>query len=214
MARRPRGRVVLETSEKHRNPSVPQTPKLRHSPEDYHSPQEAHEALDKLSQAEIERLVNCIHFRILGGKPRCGPFEAEDLFVEAAERTLDDIRGWRRGITLFNHLLAVSKSIADHRGKQERRMVPLDHHDHAIRVKAEWKTEIDAHHNISRLFEQLRAEDDAIAQQVLETVMDEIPPRKALQLLGIEQDVYDAARKRIYRRVLKLRHEFGREKKA
>jgi hypothetical protein len=59
---------------------------------------------------------------------------------------------------------------------------------------------LDAQTSVARLKEQLRG--DAIALNILESMMDEMRPRDTQQFLGISAEVYWAARKRIRRQAL------------
>ena len=61
---------------------------------------------------------------------------------------------------------------------------------------------MDAKASVARLNEQLRG--DAIALNILDSMMDEMRPRDTQRFLGIRAEVYWAARKRIRRQAENL----------
>ena len=152
-------------------------------------------ALGKLSQEEITRIQSFARFRLMGGAERPGHVEAEDLFIDAAIRTMERERRWTRGVSAFNHFFAVMRSSGHQRRKQASRYMPLNED---VAASQNWSpSALDAQAIVTRLKEQLRG--DAIALNILESISDEVSPRCTRQTLGINAKVYWAARKRIRR---------------
>ncbi len=149
-----------------------------------------------LDRVEIERLLRFARFRIIGLSGRSGDTDAEDLFAEAALLTLQMRRKWKRGITLFNHLAAIMRSIGDSRFKRASKFVPISDSHAAPNIA---QSTVDAEENIAFLEQALK--EDSIALRVLDTLGSQIPARKAQKQLRISDEVYWAARKRIRRRM-------------
>ena len=152
-------------------------------------------ALHDLSEEEIKRIQSLARIR-MGNTARPGHVEVEDLFIDAAIRTMERKRRWKRGVSISIHFLAVMRSICHQRVKQASRYTSLSE---VIAEPHNWSLSIlDAQTGVARLREILR--DDAIALKVLESMSDEMRPRNAQRCLGISDKVYWAARKRIRRR--------------
>lgn len=173
--------------------SAPPSPRPPH-----HDEAEVAAALDALSDREIARLVGFARFRIMRAS-RCADTDAEDLFADAALLTLKMKRKWRRGISLFNHLVFLMRNICAHRSKCAAKYVPiLDSHP----APTVAQSTVDAEECIASLERALQG--DSIALEVLETMRSEIAPRHAQKQLRISAAVYWAARKRIRRLALAL----------
>jgi len=155
-------------------------------------------ALDALSDREIARLVGFARFRIMRAS-RCGDTDAEDLFADAALLTLKMKRKWRRGISIFNHLVFLMRNICACRSKCASKYVPISDLQPAPTIA---QSAVDAEESIASLERAL--EGDSIALEVLETMRSEVAPRHAQKQLRISAAVYWAARKRIRRLALAL----------
>jgi hypothetical protein len=157
-------------------------------------------ALHHLSKEEITQIQSFARFRLMGKAERPGHVEVEDLFIDAAIRTMERERSWKRGVSLFSHFFAVMRSIGHQRFKQAGRYTSLSE---LIAASQNWNlSALDAQITVARLKEQLRG--DAIALNILESMMDEIRPRHTQQSMGISAEVYWAARKRIRRQAENL----------
>jgi hypothetical protein len=100
----------------------------------------------------------------------------------------------------------VMRSIGHQRLKQAGRYMPLNER---VEAPQHWSlSALDAQTTVARLRQRLRG--DAIALNILESMMDEMRPRDTQQSLSISAEVYWAARKRIRRRAEDLtgRHPF------
>lgn len=159
--------------------------------------------INGFSEEEIKRIQSLarFRFRLMGQAGRAGHVEVEDLFIEAAIRTIERKRRWKRGVTAFNHFLAVMRSIAHQRFKQAGRFTSLN--ELIAESENTSSSASDAQASVARLREQLRG--DAIALNILESMMDEMPARNTQRFLGITAEIYWAARKRIRRAARNLR---------
>ena len=152
-------------------------------------------ALSALSQEDFDQIVSFARSRLIGNAARPGYVEVEDLFVDAVVRTMMRTRHWSRGVGVFNHLFAVMRSIGHHRLKQANRFTPLSEFE--TTPQNQNPSAVDARTILARLREQLRY--DAVALSILSSMTDEVHPRSAQEDLGVNADVYWAARKRIRR---------------
>jgi hypothetical protein len=162
--------------------------------DEYHDENEVLAAIHGLSDKEIARMLGFARFRLMGDSGRFGDADTEDLFIDAVIRTMEGKRRWKLGVSLFNHFVAVMRSIGHQRYKRASRCVPLD--DSIAETKQEFSI-VDAKSNVARLKDRLHG--DSMALRVLETMMDGLSPRDARILLGMSDEVYWAARKRIRR---------------
>ncbi len=152
-------------------------------------------ALGELSEKTIKQIQSFARFRLIGKTGRTGHVEVEDLFMDAVLRTIELKRSWPRGISRSNHLIAVMRSIGHQRLVQAGRYMPLSE---LVAAPQHWSlSALDAQKTVVRLKEQLRG--DAIALNILESMMDEMRPRDTQRFLGISAEVYWAARKSIRR---------------
>jgi hypothetical protein len=170
------------------------SPSISRLLDEYYDEEEILAALRDLSEEEIKQIQRLARIR-MGNTARPGHVEVEDLFIEAAIRTMERKRRWKRGVSISIHFLAVMRSICHQRFKQAGRYTSLSD---VIAEPHNWSLSIlDAQTIVARLKEKLR--DDAIALKVLESMRDETRPRNAQRCLGISDRVYWAARKRIRR---------------
>jgi hypothetical protein len=174
-------------------------PKDRNMPRTHYDNQEVFAALRDLSMEEIRRIQSFARFR-LGGQTRPGHVEVEDLFADATIRTMARKRRWKRGVSSFNYFVAAIRSIGHQGFKQAVRYEPLS--DVFPAAQGGDVSAGEALVIVARLKEQLCG--DAMALEVLESMMDEMRPRRAQQSMGISAKVYWAARKRIRRRAEQL----------
>ena len=159
-------------------------------PREYYGYEEVCAAIRNLSTEDIERIQCFARFR-LGGQTRPGHVEVEDLFIDATIRTMNRKRRWQRGVSPFNYFVAAIRSIGHQGFKQAVRYEPLS--DVFPAGQTGNGAAGDALIIVSRLKEQLCG--DAMALQVLESMMDEMRPRRAQQFIGISAKVYWAARR-------------------
>jgi hypothetical protein len=166
----------------------------------YYDKEEIISALRALSDEDIDQMLRFTRFRLMRNTARTAGVEAEDLFIDAAIRTIEQKRRWKREVSLFNHFVAVMRSIGHRRLKQASRYTRLNE---LVAAPQDWSpSALDAQNDIGRLRAQLRG--DGIALDILGTMMDEMRPRDAQRLLGISVEVYWAARKRIRRQATNL----------
>jgi hypothetical protein len=168
-------------------------------PEQCYGTAEIFAALRELSMEEITQIQNFARFHLIGAE-RPGHVEVWDLFIDAAIRTMERKRSWKRGVTVFNHFFAVMRSIRHQRFKQAARYTPLNELVAASQNRS--LSALDAQTTVALLKEQLRG--DAIALDILASMMDETRPRDTQQSMGISAEVYWAARKRIRRQAENL----------
>jgi hypothetical protein len=180
-------------------------------PREYYGYEEVCAAIRNLSTEDIERIQCFARFR-LGGQTRPGYVEVEDLFIEATIRTVERKRRWKCGVSPFNYFVAAMRSIGHQGLKEAVRYEPLN--DIFPAVRGEDASAEEASVIVARLKEQFCG--DAIALDVLESMMDEMRPRRAQQAMDISAKVYWAARKRIRRRAEQLpaATAFRRRRKA
>jgi len=157
-------------------------------------------ALAALSQEDFDRMLRFARSRLVGHVSRPGYVEVEDLFVDAVVRTMMRKRHWARGVGVFNHFFAVMRSMGHQRFKQANRFTQLG--EFPVTPQNQNLSALDARTTVARLKEQLRS--DAVALTVLGSMTDEVNPRCAQATLGINADVYWAARKRIRRAAERL----------
>jgi hypothetical protein len=188
-ASRPEGNA-MEPRERPDNPSIARPVGQ------YYDKDEILSALRDLSAGEIKQMQRFARFHLVGNSGRPCQIEVEDLFGDATIRTMEQKRRWKRGVGIFNHFFAVMRSIGHQRFKQASRYAPLNQFVAASQDLS--LSTLDAQTNVDRLKAELRG--DAIALNVLESMLDEMAPRETRQSLGISAGVYWAARKRIRRR--------------
>lgn len=208
---------------------MPEPPLLSSSPASplHHTEAEIIAALDALSDTDIRYLVGFARYRILGLRGKADEADADDLFSEAVTQTLNvrrnlkappasspevparrrGIRKWKRGVSFRNHLIACMRSNANSRFKRASRNVELPPEHPAPSSDPEHV--LDAITNVKRLRDHLR--EDAVADEVLTTLLDGFSPKLARELLHMRPEVYEAARKRIRRLAEKL---LGSQKKT
>jgi hypothetical protein len=191
---------VTENFSDERAEAKEETPMKRRACRHYYENAEIFAALGDLSQKEIKRIQCIARHRLAGKTLRPGRIDADDLFMDAAIRTMQRKRTWTRGVSVCNHFLGVMRSIGHQRHKQAARYVPLN--ELVAASPGESLSAIDAQANVARLKEKLQK--DAVGLSVLESMMDEMRPRNAQLFLGINDKIYWAARKRIRRIAEKL----------
>jgi hypothetical protein len=174
---------------------------MRNKPDDCYTDNEILASFHALTDEEIAQLQSFARYRLMGKTGRYGHVEVGDLFIDAAIRTMEGKRSWTRGVSRFNHLFAVMRSIGCQRFKQAARQMPLDE---LVAAPQHWSlSALDAQASVARLKEQLRG--DVIALNILDSMMSEMRPRDTQRFLGISAEVYWAARKRIRRQAENLR---------
>lgn len=151
------------------------------------------DAIKALSDQEVGRLKSYAKSKTFTSPGVLYNADAEDLFHEAIARTLDGRRQWKpQQITFALHLRGCIRSIAyEYAEEAERRSDAL-----AEQVPREEERIYRA-----AIFNQARLllKSDRLAAAVLNLLLDGHLPRAVRTLLDIEENVYNAARKRIFR---------------
>ena len=158
------------------------------------APAECKTAIEALGGNELRILKR--HARTLTLRGSCYYADSEDLLHEAIARTLDGRRKWRRQrVDLVMHLKGCMRSIADGYDAEARKRSdkPPDH------VTCGEEERFLRQAMLRRVRVALKP--DALALGVFNALLAGHTPREVRSLLNIKEEVYDAARKRISRRV-------------
>ena len=156
-------------------------------------------AIDALWPYQMEGLLFYAHFRLLRAGGNVRDSDARDLLHEAMLRTLDGRRVWNPQIPFKHHLMGCMSSIAHEFSKKANKLTELsDTHGSKNDVEAA----VDAKINTDRL--RIHLKGDVVALNVLDTLLDGVSPKEALEALHINTHVYLAARKRISRLCARL----------
>ena len=150
------------------------------------------------SEQQRRMFENYAELRIFGMRGTLKGCSGGDLFNEAIRLTLDETRPWKMGITLQAHLYGCMKSIASGWFKKAARETELeDKYPSADSPEAE----IAAREVIEMLQSRFQ---NVVTRRILELTLDGYTCSEILKTLNIHDNVYFAAKKRIYREVRNL----------
>jgi hypothetical protein len=162
-----------------------------------------------LSDEDIVKLRKFANYKLLGG--RVSYAEDKDLLHEAIVRTLDGRRQWnQQKVDLVTHLKGCMSSIADEWWKGRKSEWSLI--DPSFSIDAEQEHEIRARQALALLRKRLRGDVDAM--RVFECRLKGSSAAETRQELNISAAVYEAARKKLSRRVEELRLELKEQEAA
>jgi hypothetical protein len=148
---------------------------------------------------KLKRFAN---YKMLGG--RVNYADDRDLLHEAIVRTLDGRRQWNRlKVDFVTHLKGCMSSIADEWWKGRKEEWSLI--DPSFSVEASQEHEVRARQALALLRKRLRGDVDAT--RVFECRIKGRSAAQTLEELNMSAAVYDAARKKLSRRVEELRWE-------
>lgn len=159
-------------------------------------------AIHALTPQERAMLYRYAQFKLFGASARLKDFDLMDLFQEAVMRTWEGKREWNHEKVSFAlHLKGCIRSIADERYKAARRLYALE-----CELQRELRTSRPVDHaswDANGLLHQLRdrLKGDSVALSVLESILEGNSAADTRRILKMEANVYNAARKRIVRRL-------------
>jgi DNA-directed RNA polymerase specialized sigma24 family protein len=164
-------------------------------------------AIEALSDSDLQKLKNYARFMAYSAKGAFRYADAEDLLHESVVRTLSTRRKWKpQQVDFMKHMRGCIESIADEYAREARRYSDADvsvlPHAHASR------TEPRANYMIFGMARR-RLREDKIAMAVFDSLLEEHSPAKVREILNIDVEVYNAARKKISRA---MQHVFTRWK--
>jgi DNA-directed RNA polymerase specialized sigma24 family protein len=174
-------------------------------------------ALQTLSDGDLRILKSFGTFLMLGARGQFFAFDAQDLIQEAIARTLDRIRKWEpQKIDFVTHLKGCMRSIADEWQEKAGREpgYGLDAELSGL-SKSKWIFKENEDYAAQQILDhaRLRLNSDAMALRVLDHIVMGYRPAEIRELLNINANVYNAARKRITRSMLAMFTEWQRESK-
>lgn len=164
-------------------------------------------ALERLSDDDIRKLRRYAAFKSLARQGAVAYWDAEDLLQDAIARTLAGSRNWNEEkVEFVVHLIGTMRSIASQfREDAEREFL----HRQEEQYKSIGSVSADSQpiggggrsHRSQHTLEliRLRLEADKVALPIFDRLREGYTPAEIQELLGINQSIYNAARKRIYR---------------
>lgn len=158
-------------------------------------------AIHALTPQERAMLYRYAQFKLLGASARLRDFDLMDLFQEAVMRTWEGTRVWNPEISFVLHLKGCIRSIADERFKAARQLYALECE---LQRELHKSTPVDHESwDAAGIFGQLRnrLKGDSVALGVLESILEGDSAAETRRKLNMEANVYNAARKRIVRRL-------------
>jgi DNA-directed RNA polymerase specialized sigma24 family protein len=165
-------------------------------------------AFEALTKEQLSSLYRYAQFKAVGLRGYCSANDPMDFLQEAMLRTLNGRRKWNpQKVDFFTHLKGCIRSIANELFKQERKYVPLteelpDRYDDEFRRWANERAEQVIHDLRTRLH------GNSVALKVLRCMLEGHRPAETRRILGIQANVYNAARRHIIRRLEKItRHD-------
>lgn len=153
-------------------------------------------ALNGLSDVALLKLGSYGTFLMVGVRGWFSYADADDLLHEAIARTLDGRRKWNpQKIDFVLHLKGCMRSIADEWMQKADREVALNPDTELASVEPDERYSTDEIIQFTRY----RLKFDAVALRVFDALYAGEFPAEIRQLLNINDRVYNAARKRIFR---------------
>jgi len=153
-------------------------------------------AINDLSTADLHSLKK---FAIWTASGCPGAWDHNDLLQESIRATLDDDRRhWSASVDFVTHLRGCIRSLAH----SWRKRSCLDNATAAASGTSQVSSDeprLIASQMIDRILGLFRG--DPVASAIVEALMDREPKNETTARLGITQNVYEAARKRIGRRI-------------
>jgi hypothetical protein len=152
-------------------------------------------ALEALSDNDLRKLKDYARFMAYAAKGAFRYADAGDLLQESVVRTLDGRRKWKpQQVDFIKHMKGCVQSIADEYAQEARRYSDEDVSDRAQASRKEPRVNY-------LIFAKARARlhDDKIAQAVFDSLLEGHTPAEVREILKMDVEVYNAARKRISR---------------
>jgi len=152
-------------------------------------------AIEALSDSDLRILKSYARFMAFRAKGVLRYADADDLLHESIARTLDGRRKWKpQEIDFKTHIKGCIRSITDEYAQKALRDLPEAQPPPVHQSSEE-------HHLRSKLLLETRTrlQGDTIASAVFDHLLEGHSPADVRQMLGINVNVYNAARKRISR---------------
>jgi hypothetical protein len=176
-----------------------------HTPDDEQLPDEEAQriadALEALSPEEFARLVHFARYKMRGLQLRDA--EPMDWVQEAIKRTLAGKRKWNhKRVSFFNHLKGCISSIANQCHRKTEKQVRLSERHESFATPGKKEANDVARDILKKVRRALR--DDKLALRVLDLLEEGFSAALGRQILRMDANVYNAARKRIVRCIERL----------
>lgn len=152
--------------------------------------------LSESDASELKRYAAFMALRIHKAVFHAG---AQDLLHEAIARTMDGRRNQPSGVDFVTHLKGCMRSIAWEYTEDAARERSYSQTAERDRLTASVSTDDLARETLQRIRTHLKA--DKVALRVFDRLREGYKAAEIQKLLGIDDRVYQAARKKIYRRV-------------
>jgi len=179
------------------------------SASDFHTLNEAEYAISKLQSVEIIKLRRFARSRLVFNSRELSEYE---LISEALSRTLNGRRRWNKKLNIFQHLIGVMKSISN----DQRRTKASKKEVFSEELREDRKQEIDQLDNaqdisflieyeeiLSTIFNEFKT--DKISLEILNCLLEGSTRSEIVLKLDLSKHEYDAAKKRITRRILQMK---------
>lgn len=184
--------------------------------DEYASPEEFSLALKSLNKDELAKLALYARYRTRGLEKKAGDVMGpESLMSEAVVRTLEGTRKWRKSVDVLMHLTQTMRSISSHwrralkegTGPAEAIMERVD-----FSVFEESEPANGSPEDRLYILEDLRALKEVFVNQgdvlgVITMMGDGFSKEEICRTLKIQENDFEAVRKRISRGIIKLREQ-------